>query len=69
VGSSRWKKTRATVKARDGACVACGSTADLEVHHLTPARAADDPFDVDDLVTLCRRCHAQADAARRRISR
>lgn len=69
VGSSRWKRTRATVKARDGACLLCGSTSNLEVHHVTPARESADPFDVDDLVTLCQACHARVDALRRRRAR
>jgi len=36
--TSRWRKTRAAVIARDGGCVVCGALTPLEVHHLVMKR-------------------------------
>jgi len=55
----RWRKLRAAIIRRDeGRCVVCGSSTDLEVHHLNGA-ADNSP---NALVTLCAKCH---DATRR----
>ncbi len=55
--------TRREALERDGhACVRCGATADLQVGHIVPCRGAHDRrhglHAVDNLQTLCRRCHA-----------
>ncbi|WP_350065887.1 HNH endonuclease [Roseitalea porphyridii] len=57
----RWPALRLAAKRRDGwRCVACGQRGPrLEVDHKIPVR--DDPsraFDLDNLQTLCSRCHA-----------
>lgn len=55
-----WKATRQRVLARDGArCTACGSPRLLVVHHVKPWRWTRDDGP-DNLVTLCRGCHARA---------
>lgn len=67
------RKWMDAVKARDGVCLRCGSTEDLEAHHKVElaellARLnvcnSDDArrhkailFDLDNGETLCRRCH------------
>ncbi|MFN0092910.1 MAG: HNH endonuclease [Acidimicrobiales bacterium] len=54
-----WARMRAATIARDEACTRCGSTTDLTAHHLTyPAGS------IDDLTTLCRRCHGHVDGGR-----
>lgn len=60
--SPEWKAMRQRVMLRDGACRLCGTTRSLTVHHVRPA--ADDgagALDMDNLVTLCRRCHGRVD--------
>jgi 5-methylcytosine-specific restriction endonuclease McrA len=62
----RWQKIRARVKARDGrACVVCGSTYRLSVHHILKARFGGTD-DLSNLVTLCSHHHALADRGRKR---
>lgn len=61
-GSPAWKRTRAMARLRDGnQCVKCGTTEKLDVHHEQPVREGGNPFDLDNLVTLCARCHAAAE--------
>lgn len=54
-----YRKLREEVLARDGyACTECGSTDDLQAHHLKPfAEYPEYRFDIDNGVTLCRACH------------
>ena len=54
--SQHWRITRYDAKARAGRrCKRCGTTQDLQVHHLTYARKGfEHP---DDLEVLCKRCH------------
>jgi len=57
LNKSSWQKKRARVKARDGhACVRCGSTRKLSVHHIIPARLGGSD-DESNLATVCSRCH------------
>jgi 5-methylcytosine-specific restriction endonuclease McrA len=52
---SAWQKLRRVARLRDGnRCVACGSTKRLSVHHAVPGSNL-----LDDLVTLCSRCHSR----------
>jgi len=41
-------------------CEACGSKDNIEVHHMTYKHARRELFYLDDLIVLCRRCHAEA---------
>lgn len=55
----RWHQARAACFARDGyQCVMCGSAGPLECDHITPLVAlipsGGDPFNLDNLQTLCR---------------
>ncbi|MGH3084700.1 MAG: HNH endonuclease [Gaiellaceae bacterium] len=56
----RWKKLRRIVRARDGnRCRNCGATEKLRVHHIVRGG----PDRMDNLVTLCSRCHYHAERA------
>lgn len=58
--SKRWARARFLAKRRDGfACVKCGSCHRLECHHVKPVRTHPElVFDLSNLLTLCRDCHA-----------
>lgn len=57
LGDDLWKQRRKRALFRAGyRCARCGATRNLDVHHLTYARIGAE--DEDDLVVLCRRCHA-----------
>jgi 5-methylcytosine-specific restriction endonuclease McrA len=45
-------------------CAVCGSTDQLEVHHIVAARDGG-PTTPDNLVVLCRRHHLEAEAEKR----
>ena len=64
--SATWQKVRAIARARDGSCTQrhqgnCNGR--LEVHHRIPIEHGGQPFDLANLVTLCRHHHEQAEAA------
>jgi 5-methylcytosine-specific restriction endonuclease McrA len=63
--SRRWPALRLAAKRRDGwRCVACGARARLEVDHVLPVRTHPAlAFALDNLQTLCARCHARKTAA------
>ncbi len=55
--SARWRALRLQVLERDRfACTKCGATDDLCVHHLSYANKGHE--ELEELVTLCRSCHA-----------
>jgi len=54
---SPWHKLRAQVNARDKVCRVCAKSGMMDVHHLTYARIGQEPL--DDLILLCRDCHAK----------
>ena len=60
-----WAAARAAARRRDGhRCQVCGATDDLHVHHIRPVRLFARPADahrLDNLVTLCARCHRRAE--------
>lgn len=61
-----WHAARNAVHARDRVCVHCGSSDDLEVHHVRPVRLFRDKrkaHDLANLKLLCSPCHAAADKA------
>lgn len=63
--TARWKRVRLAVIDRDGRrCTECGGAGRLEVHHVRPIQAGGAPFDLDNLRTVCRRCHFGAEPAR-----
>ena len=53
--TEEWKQIAQMVKERDGhKCVICGSTENLNAHHIG---YDGDRMDENDIVTLCNRCH------------
>lgn len=57
----RWKATRRTVLGAHPWCVADGCTElATDVDHIVPLRRWDgDPYDLNNLQPLCRRCHSR----------
>lgn len=54
------KKLRLAVLKRDDfQCQCCGNTRNLELHHIV-FRSQGGKDQLDNLVTLCNRCHARA---------
>lgn len=69
-GTPEWKRTRAIVRQRDGACVMCGSRDRLSVDHIIPRRDAPHlAFELSNLRTLCASCHGRRDGARSNTSK
>lgn len=60
IRDKRWPALRLTAKRRDGfKCVKCDAVGRLEVDHIKAVRDAPDlAFVLDNLQTLCVRCHA-----------
>ena len=59
----QWQAIRDVVLARAGwRCQACGRGGRLDVHHVVKRSQGGSDWDLDALVALCRRCHAQTDA-------
>jgi 5-methylcytosine-specific restriction endonuclease McrA len=59
---AKWQRTRELVKRRDGfACVGCGATEPLEIHHKIKLRFVANPYDLSNLETLCLSCHRKKD--------
>lgn len=57
--NSEWHETRYPILERDGyRCQECGSTQDLDVHHIQ-ARKDDGDDSPENLITLCKVCHAK----------
>ena len=57
-GTKQWKRARQQALERDNdSCTKCGSYNQLIVHHRVEIGPGIDPYDVDNLQTLCRRCH------------
>jgi 5-methylcytosine-specific restriction endonuclease McrA len=58
--TSLYRRQRDTAKQRDGyRCQDCGSSENLEAHHVLPLEQDGEPFALDNLVTLCASCHRQ----------
>jgi len=58
----RWSAARRAVFDREGwRCTVCGRAGRLECDHVTPLQRepSQDPYDVNGLQALCRRCHAE----------
>lgn len=59
IKTPHWKALRAKAIFRDsGQCTVCGSRSKLEVHHLNYRNLGHESM--EDLTTLCGRCHAAA---------
>jgi 5-methylcytosine-specific restriction endonuclease McrA len=59
-GRHAWRLAREAARRRDGErCTRCGSTRNLQVHHIVPLSEGGDRFALSNLTTLCRDCHAK----------
>lgn len=57
----RWRKIREKAIKRDnGRCQICGGDSNLHVHHMKPMKDGGEPFDMNNLVTVCESCHYSA---------
>ena len=60
LNAPRWEQVRRIVFARDNyRCVECGRSGKLECDHIKPMRRGGDPWAVENLQALCRRCHVE----------
>ena len=65
----RWHAVRRAVLKRDQfRCTKCGKAGRLEVDHITPLQRepGQDPYDLNGLQTLCRRCHIKKTSSENR---
>lgn len=53
--SSKWPAVRRSFVKLNPYCAACGTTKELEVHHVIPEPARE--LDTANLMTLCQDCH------------
>ncbi|WP_425283202.1 HNH endonuclease [Methyloceanibacter methanicus] len=60
----RWPALRLAAKRRDRwKCVSCGAAGPLEVDHVKPVRNNPElSFELSNLQTLCKSCHARKNA-------
>ena len=54
--TAKWKHTRKAVLAKQPLCE-CGEIA-VDVHHIRDIRDGGAPYDQENLVGLCKRCHS-----------
>jgi len=52
-----WKKV--CLKRDNYKCQYCGSTEDLQVHHIVSRKNLNTKFDIDNGITLCKKCHTR----------
>jgi 5-methylcytosine-specific restriction endonuclease McrA len=58
MATQEWQTTRKEIINRDGSCVLCGSTDELQVHHRKYSKPmADKFFSHTHLAVICRQCH------------
>ena len=58
LNARRWAAVRRSVFERDGwRCRACGRPGRFECDHIVPLDRGGDPWNPDNLQTLCRSCH------------
>lgn len=56
--SGKWPRVRREHLAREPACIACGRTSDVDVHHVVPFHERPElELDPENLVTLDSPCH------------
>ena len=68
--SPRWRGIRKKILEASPACVRCGSTEGLSVHHLDPPKGNEEEFfNAEALVVLCKRCHDRLTIAENRKGR
>ena len=61
--SAAWQRTRAAKLARDPVCEVCKRAAATQIHHKATARETPElSFSLDNLESICARCHARESA-------
>lgn len=67
LNARRWAAARRAVFERDGhRCRKCGRVGRLEVDHIVPLKQGGGPWVLDNLQSLCRRCHIEKTRAENR---
>lgn len=62
--SRQWRELRLKALERDKyRCQNCGKVGKFEIDHIEPLRAGGEFWNLDNLQTLCRRCHFKKTAA------
>jgi 5-methylcytosine-specific restriction endonuclease McrA len=63
INTAAWQKLRRAARLRDGnRCVRCGAGERLSVHHAVEGSSV-----LDDLLTLCARCHGRVHRGRKAV--
>jgi len=58
-GTKAWKLARIAALDRDGGwCVRCNEKPAIDVDHIKEIKDGGSPFDLDNLQSLCKSCHA-----------
>lgn len=55
----KWRALRAAIRKAGAPCARCGSKKRIELHHVKSLANGGDPFDSDNLLPLCNKCHRQ----------
>ena len=57
----RWAAARrVALEAAGWRCERCGAAGALEAHHKKPLHLGGEPYQLDNLIVLCRSCHIDA---------
>ena len=65
--SREWREVvKPAALVRDGSCVDCGATDGLTGHHVNSLEDGGAPFDLENVLILCRPCHGSHDGRRSR---
>src|SRR5438552_18045919 len=60
--SPRWQGVRRAVLRRDRVCTSCHGTLSRDVDHVISLNDGGAPYDLNNLVGLCRSCHSKKTA-------
>ena len=63
LSSRKWASVRREALDRDGwRCTKCGKASTMEVHHIVEVWRGGAPYDLDNLASLCTKCHIEIHA-------
>lgn len=64
--TAKWREVRkARIQMDGGVCRVCGTSENLTVHHIVPiTRDESLAYALENLATVCRRCHGRLDGGR-----
>lgn len=63
--TAKWKNTRKAVLAKQPICAHCDNALAVDVHHKVDLADGGAPYDLSNLVGLCKTCHGQESMRRR----